>query len=89
MIKIFEEETKGLRKCLESGILYDLPKYFITISTDYIEIRCSKCASVCNIEFLGLDPTFNELKINCPKCKEGYTLKCEQLEDKSKNYNSP
>lgn len=54
-----------------------------------MEIRCSKCASVCNIEFLGLDPTFNELKINCPKCKEVYTLKCEQLKDKSKNYNSP
>jgi len=49
-----------------------------------MDLLCSRGINVFNIEFIGLDPTFNELKIIYQISNEVYVAKWTKLEDKSK-----
>lgn len=45
---------------------------------DYIHFICEKCDSVCEVDYLGLDPSIPRLKITCPKCGDLGSFKIEQ-----------
>ena len=43
--------------------------------SEYMDLLCSRGINVFNIEFIGLDPTFNELKIIYQISNEVYVAK--------------